>query len=386
MQDVYRACKHGAQVCVVSRYDGVGNQLSSTPSEQVFNEHTPRFWTPAATTQVYYKEYAETHAEPWGLLGQGSSPIDFRCVRLELFYHPPYTWARADERRDVRKENPGICERMMLHLIAVKQAVSEEAFDQLHHAYAYTDPLEIAFRRDHDQIAELKSDILSLNEDLHKHELMQTELRAVIRELQRANQENKEMLHLFEQYRSKSQHLLYEHGKLRIFWPMLIKSKLDSLKQPADTLPPAFDPLKKFSQAVEGDAAGYVLARGVALQTVPYVEYPFTINRLDPREILLALQTDLLLLEGEVTAAILDQQGITVAALRSAAKGIDGSVPVRFIIDPDSVLAPGSYLLHVAVKNVDAPLYLLEYRKKKYGLFGPADKRLFYKLVFNEEG
>ena len=45
VREIYRVCKHGAQVCIVAPYFEQKLNLANPYHICAFNEHTPRFWT-----------------------------------------------------------------------------------------------------------------------------------------------------------------------------------------------------------------------------------------------------------------------------------------------------------------------------------------------------
>ena len=90
MREIYRICKHGAQVCIVAPYGQQSLNLANPYHKQFFNEHTPWFWTSNPYSTVEHEEYIHPQAENWGLSESDlSSPgIDFRCLKISFFYFP----------------------------------------------------------------------------------------------------------------------------------------------------------------------------------------------------------------------------------------------------------------------------------------------------------
>src|ERR1039458_8172909 len=56
MKEVYRICKHGAQLCLIAPYSEQKLNLANPYHTCVFNEHTPRFWTPYPSAPVRSEE------------------------------------------------------------------------------------------------------------------------------------------------------------------------------------------------------------------------------------------------------------------------------------------------------------------------------------------
>ncbi len=126
MGEIYRICKHKAQVCIVAPYNEQKLNVANPFHLQVFNEHTPRFWTTHPTAEVDPREYYHPHAAPWGLAASDYSDckMDFRLMRMEFFYFPQYEQLSSDEQRELRNQRWDVCDQIMYHLEAWKEPVS----------------------------------------------------------------------------------------------------------------------------------------------------------------------------------------------------------------------------------------------------------------------
>jgi SAM-dependent methyltransferase len=122
MREVYRICKHGAQICIVAPYNEQKLNLANPYHICVFNEHTPRFWTDYPDAFIDPEEYAHPHAPNWGLSrSDHSNPgLDLRLVRMEFFYFPEYRYLSIEEQRALRRERLDVCDQIMYHLIVWK--------------------------------------------------------------------------------------------------------------------------------------------------------------------------------------------------------------------------------------------------------------------------
>lgn len=122
MREVYRICKHGAQVCIVAPYNEQKLNLANPYHICVFNEHTPRFWTDYPDASIDPEEYAHPHAPHWGLSrSDHSNPgLDLRLVRMEFFYFPEYRYRSLEEKRALRRERLDVCDQIMFHLLVWK--------------------------------------------------------------------------------------------------------------------------------------------------------------------------------------------------------------------------------------------------------------------------
>jgi SAM-dependent methyltransferase len=149
MKEIYRVCKHGAQVCIVAPYYHQALNVANPYHTQVFNEHTPRFWTNAPTTRIPPEEFAHPHAATWGTSeSDGSSPgIDFRCLRMEFFYFPEYRYLPVEEQRAARKTYLNVCDQVIFHLLVVKTPASEDEVEDLAEQVGCYDPPFVTIRR-----------------------------------------------------------------------------------------------------------------------------------------------------------------------------------------------------------------------------------------------
>jgi Methyltransferase domain len=123
MQELYRICKHGSQLCVIAPYSEQKLNLANPYHKYVFNEHTPRFWTSYPEAPVDPEEFSHPQAPQWGLSRSDNSDpgIDFRLVRMEYFYFPQYAGLPVEEQRQLRRERVDVCDQIMYHLIVWKE-------------------------------------------------------------------------------------------------------------------------------------------------------------------------------------------------------------------------------------------------------------------------
>jgi SAM-dependent methyltransferase len=122
MREIYRVCKHGAQVCIVAPYNEQKLNIANPYHITVFNEHTPRFWTDHTETPVDPEDYLDPVERPWGLSrSDNSNPgLDIRLVSMEFFYFPEYQFLPIEQKRRFRNERFNVCEQIMFQLIVWK--------------------------------------------------------------------------------------------------------------------------------------------------------------------------------------------------------------------------------------------------------------------------
>jgi SAM-dependent methyltransferase len=128
MGEVWRVCRPGAQVAIVAPYYTMSLNLANPYHKQVFNEHTPRFWTDAPASGADPAEWQQPPlGTRWGLASSDfSSPgFDLRCLRIEFFYFQEY-WGRGpEELRRARRSRLDVCEQILYHLLAFKPPLTE---------------------------------------------------------------------------------------------------------------------------------------------------------------------------------------------------------------------------------------------------------------------
>lgn len=152
MQDIYRICQHKAIICIVAPYAHVTSHMVNPLYKQLFNEHVPRYWSKHAPLSIDEDEYMLSWPEEWSLMEQPNSgdeagQMDFRLLRMELFYFPQYgDGYEARELMLLRQSQLNVAYQIMYHLIVVKQPISNEEILYMG-ASELEEPLHIAGQR-----------------------------------------------------------------------------------------------------------------------------------------------------------------------------------------------------------------------------------------------
>lgn len=122
MKELYRVCKHKAQICIIAPYFEQKLNLANPYHLQVFNEHTPRFWTNFPSAPIDGEEYFHPHAPLWGLsTSDNSDPgLDIRLLRMEFLYFPRFSRLDSAWQRELRQHLTDVCQQMVYHLIVWK--------------------------------------------------------------------------------------------------------------------------------------------------------------------------------------------------------------------------------------------------------------------------
>jgi SAM-dependent methyltransferase len=170
MKEIYRVCKHGAQVCIVAPYFSQGINFANPYHKQAFNEHTPRFWTQSAGAYLDREEYNHPHADTWGLSYSDYSQqgIDFRCVRMEFLYFPEYRRMSPDAQRDARKKYIDVCDQIIYYLIVIKDEVSKDDMDMMIQDIGEFEPPGVTVRKLREKLELLNSDLEEARIELHE--------------------------------------------------------------------------------------------------------------------------------------------------------------------------------------------------------------------------
>jgi predicted SAM-dependent methyltransferase len=133
MKEIYRVCKHGAQLCLLAPYSEQKLNVANPYHAWQFNEHTPRFWTSYPKAPVDPEELNNQFPDQWGLSRTDNSDpgIDIRLARMEHFYYPRYVPLPIPEQRRLRHERMDVCDHILYHLIVWKgdERVPGKSFD-----------------------------------------------------------------------------------------------------------------------------------------------------------------------------------------------------------------------------------------------------------------
>ncbi|HWH88320.1 MAG TPA: methyltransferase domain-containing protein [Pseudomonas sp.] len=128
MRELYRVCKHKAQICIVVPYYEQKLNLANPYHLQVFNEHTPRFWSSCSWAPIDKKEYYHPHAVTWGLSQSDNSDpgLEIRLLRMEFFYFPRFNKMDPDCRREMRQHLTDVCHQVAYHLVVWKEGNEDD--------------------------------------------------------------------------------------------------------------------------------------------------------------------------------------------------------------------------------------------------------------------
>lgn len=134
LKELYRVCRHKAVVCIVAPYAHSTTHMVNPRFRQAFNEHSPRYWTRNRFFSGNLEEYYLTRTDTWSLLEEEEAleagEPDFRLLKLELFYYPPYQGCYDPlELTILRQSQLNVADQIMYHLVAVKAPMEEQELE-----------------------------------------------------------------------------------------------------------------------------------------------------------------------------------------------------------------------------------------------------------------
>jgi hypothetical protein len=438
IEEIYRVCKHGAQVCIIAPYHQQSLNLANPYHKQVFNEHTPRFWTNAQTTAVPSEEFAHPHALSWGLSESDSSTpgIDFRCLKMEFFYFPEYQNLSLTEQRAARNKYLNVCDQMMFHLLVVKSSISEAEVEQLAGQMEYYEPPFVTIRKLLEQaekkeqiIRELRETLAAVQQELQQATgVRETEVGKALatlavreKELNQAQSslmstqvELAQMQAAFNATQQELQHAIAtlerQLGQLQVGAAAMqqqltrfervkhsVTTELTAFRrrratrwlrrfQPGGDLQneiaPAFQQLKDDSLLFTRSLKGYRLQPSADLRFVPFLAYPLELCQLNLRGIMLAPIFDFPGTLGRFGIEIVSPANTIVAQCTVPVDQVDGRVPTRFEFAPIADSHQGRFWLRVFVRDVVEPVRVFEWRKYGWGGLGRLQTRAFCGFLF----
>ncbi len=427
MQEIYRVCKHGAQVCIVAPYSHQGLNLANPYHKQAFNEHTPRFWTNSPLTTISPAEYDHPTSPTWGLSeSDHSTPgLDLRCLKMEFFYFSAYRSLSSNEQRAARKMYLDVCDLIMYNLVVVKQGLSEAEMQDLDNKTEYYEPSYVTLRRLNERADLLESQLSQTRSLFHVQEAELQEARIA---LQTREAELSEMRAAFEsqdaQYRQQLEaarnlesrvgmlteelqrreislttvlqqretelvHLQQANGRLNDLLNRRAVRWLRSARQrfrrydARDQIAPPFQQLKDDSLLFCSSLAGFKLRPGPDLQRTQFVTYPIEPRRAGLCALLLAPVLDSSIIDGRLGIELVSSDGKQILAqVAVPVSQLTEAAPVRFEFAPIAGTDRGRFWLRVFARDVTGSLRVFEWCSYSPLGFGPRRARAFCGLIF----
>ena len=167
MSEIYRVCKNGAIVHILSPYYNTATNLANLYHKQVFNEDTFRFFgTDAVNPFIDEEQWYCPHAVAWGLENSDNSngTLNFIQVGVEFFYYKEYRHLSAAQQLHARRAFSNVCDQLLYTLVVSKNGgFSQEQLVDLREQAKNLEPpiIETLRKRDaaHSEDASILTDI-----------------------------------------------------------------------------------------------------------------------------------------------------------------------------------------------------------------------------------
>lgn len=235
MREIFRICKHGAQICIIAPYFDQKLNLANPYHLNVFNEHTPRFWTDWEVGPAETEDYYHPHADHWGLSrSDHSNPgLDLRLFKMEFFYFPAYRHLSTQQQRRYRQQRFDVCDQIMYHLVVWKPSSANSA--SMEEILSTLEPFEPPYivHRKQIEAEELKKGFGGIQAALPENkelEIFQSLISISKQESERLNNHLSELMAQNRRLMEENQVLLAESGRI----PAL-ESRCELLKAEADS-------------------------------------------------------------------------------------------------------------------------------------------------------
>jgi hypothetical protein len=127
--EIYRVSMHKAVVCILAPYAHTYHYISNPHIRHKFDEHTPRHLTPA----FYQPPQGPACPEIPHYADVVRPSIDFRLLRMELFYLPPYRSPifEEEELEILQQLQLNVVDEIMYHFLVVKEDIELGELDRL---------------------------------------------------------------------------------------------------------------------------------------------------------------------------------------------------------------------------------------------------------------
>jgi radical SAM protein with 4Fe4S-binding SPASM domain len=414
ISEVHRVSRDRGQVCIVAPYSHQALNLANPYHHQVFNEHTPRFWTDSRWSLVPRAEFEHPHASDWGLATTDNSPprMDLRCVRMEFFYFPEYRDLLEHEQRTARKKYLDVCDQIVYHLIVAKHPMDEAEMQEIASQTDYYESPYIEIRRLTEKLEAQASELVQARARISELEVQASELvqaRACLGELETQASELVQARARLSELETQAGDLVQARARISELEAQaseLVRSQravhsmaleLDGLKRRKilrvldrlrfrgdlrQQVAPQFLRLRDDSYLFTRNLQGYLLQVGSNLNDLPFASYPLDPRRPGLRGILLATAADPPPSRGEIGIEIVSPWDEIILQVSRTVRGVDTTQPVQFDFAPIQNTDSGRFWLRIFARDCDLPVRLFEWRKYRLFGLGPLQRRAFCGYIF----
>lgn len=142
MEEIYRICRHRAVVCIIAPYAHVTSHMVNPQYKQLFNEHSPRYWTKHKGMTLDNDDFLFSPNDQWSLQDEDSGiHMDFRVLRMEFFYFPPFRSGYDPfELALLRQSQLNVAFQIMYQLLVVKEPISDNDIFMLKNSIWFEEP------------------------------------------------------------------------------------------------------------------------------------------------------------------------------------------------------------------------------------------------------
>ncbi|MBY0206804.1 class I SAM-dependent methyltransferase [Paenibacillus cucumis (ex Kampfer et al. 2016)] len=403
MNEIYRICRHGAQVCIVVPYSEQKLNYANPYHLQVFNEHTPRFWTDYPESFIPKEEWVHPQGPYWGLSRSDHSAaiIDLRCIKMHFDYFPEY-WDLSDEQKlAARKSKIDVCEQVMYHLISIKEETTDEEFTEMVQKMEYYEPPYMTIRKqkeEHERLSkeisilkEMNGELKEMNVGLIKdsqrlNEQIEAEYEktnATIQKLRIEQEKSNGIKNSKDEEIQQARDMITDlHNSLKDYEDLksavinlanekeaFHRSKLGKLKKRItktdywDLVGKEFSDLKDDSVIFGFKKKGYNLELSENLQDTPFIHYKIFNTRGVLKGVYIALSVDFSNCKGHIGIEILNSNGTIIENSSIMLNNINAQLPVylptRDIIFDESE----SYYIRIFGSGLEIPVKVYEFKK-----------------------
>lgn len=408
MNEIYRICKHGAQICIVVPYSEQKLNYANPYHLQVFNEHTPRFWTDYPKSPIPKEEWVHPQGPFWGLSksDHSSAVIDLRCVQMHFDYFPQFEELTSERKLYERKTKIDVCEQIMYHLVVIKKETSDEEFMSMVQKMEYYEPPYITIRKQKDENLRLTKKIESLNQyveeaivEKNTTSLVIDQLRAdieyqktltnqlqldcerfigTLEKSESANKNKEAELNVVQLQLDKTEHKIMDFNEIRkkaihlaTEKEMLQQTRFKKIRNQLSRddlwkwVGESFSRLRDDSIIYGFKKPGYRLTLSDNLQNTPFLHY--RISNLNGKllGVYLAIASEINKCNGTVGIEILDGKGTIIQNSSLKLSECDVNTPV-YIPVQNIILNEGEqYHLRVFGSNLEVPVKVYQFAKGK---------------------
>ncbi|MBP2027142.1 SAM-dependent methyltransferase [Acetoanaerobium pronyense] len=201
VSEIYRVCKHNAQVFITVPYYNTSANLANIYHNNniAFNEHTFRFFSSEEDCDIPKDDWVTPSCQTWGLKYSANSDmnIELRTQKIEFLYFPEYNNMTEEKKRMSRKKYNNVVEIINYYMIVIKNTENKIKKESL-----IIEPQSETIRKQHDyiqaqrkilderyeMILKLQQEMILKDEYIHKQSILLDERYNLIIKLQ----ENKE--------------------------------------------------------------------------------------------------------------------------------------------------------------------------------------------------